>query len=217
MTQLELFEIPKDEEKKEKIKEKIAQLGNLSEKEAFSFLKQEVFFALLNRDPNKYEIIDKVIDQAEQKGISYVLCKVSAEARKFIHLARQVSAERYRATAFLRLQPIDQYKVLMGEFELRHHTAELIMLHFMKRFPQYTIILIFGDEAVIGKNGAIQREKIDRKKITLPKQPDEFEKYWLAFYKSQFIPERLNLKYLKRMIPKKYWRWVTELKEFGLN
>lgn len=217
MTQLELFELPKEEEKKEKIEEKIAQLANMSEKDAFSFLKQEVFFALLNHDPHKYEIIDKVIDQAEQKGISYVLCKVSPEARRFIHLARQVSAERYRATAFLRLQPIDQYKVLMGEFELRHHTAELIMLHFMKRFPQYTIILIFGDEAVIGKNGEIQREKIDRKKMTLPKQPDEFEKYWLAFYKSQFIAERLNLKYLKRMIPKKYWKWVTELKEFGLT
>ena len=52
-------------------------------------------------------------------------------------------------------------------------------------------------------------------KVTLPSTPDEFERYWLAFYRSQFIPERRNLKYFQRMIPKKYWKWVTELKEFG--
>ncbi|HTY12658.1 MAG TPA: DUF4130 domain-containing protein, partial [Candidatus Omnitrophota bacterium] len=77
--------------------------------------------------------------------------------------------------------------------------------------------LIFGSEVYIGHNGEIFKENIDRKKVVLPKQVDEFEKYWFAFYKSQYIPERRNLRYLKRMIPKKYWKWVTELKEFGLG
>jgi len=68
----------------------------------------------------------------------------------------------------------------------------------------------------IGRNNEIFKESIDRKKVVPPKAPDEFEKYWLAFYRSQFIPERKNLRYLKQMIPKKYWKWVTELQEFGL-
>jgi hypothetical protein len=77
-------------------------------------------------------------------------------------------------------------------------------------------MIVFNDEVYIGRGKEIFREKIDRKKIVLPKETDEYEKYWLAFYRSQFIPERKNLRYLKRMIPKKYWKWVTELKEFGL-
>lgn len=95
-------------------------------------------------------------------------CKVSNEAKKFRGYARQVKVERYRATAFIRLKPIDQHRVLMGEFEIKHQT-------------------------------------------------DEYEKYWFAYYKSQFIPERKNLRYLKQVIPKKYWKWVTELREFGLT
>ena len=184
---------------------------------AREMFRREVSLALLNKSPAKYTVIDKAIEQARTKGISFVLCKVSDEARKFRKLAREVGAERYRATAFMRLQPIDQHKVLFGEFEIEHQTAELIMLHFMRRFPRNNIMIVFGNEAYIGRNKEIFREKIDRKKIVLPKETDEYEKYWLAFYRSQFIPERKNLRYLKRMIPKKYWKWVTELKEFGLG
>jgi len=190
---------------------------------AFQLFKKELFFALLNRNPAKYRIVDQAIQQAKEKGLSYVLCKVSDEARRFHRLSREVGAERYRATAFIRLQPIDlacrqagQNNVLFGEFEIRHQTGELIMLHFIKRFPRYNVMIVFGDEVYIGRNKEIFKEKIERKKVILPKAPDEYEKYWLAFYRSQFIPERRNLRYLKQMIPKKYWKWVTELKEFGL-
>ncbi|MCU0641725.1 MAG: DUF4130 domain-containing protein [Candidatus Margulisbacteria bacterium] len=173
--------------------------------------------ALLHRDQAKYAVIDKAIAQAKEKGVSYVLCKVSDEARKFMKYARAVGAEKYRATAFMRLQPIDQHRVLYGEFALEHQTAELIMLHFMKRFPRYNIMLKFGQEVFIGRDKEIFRRELAAVKIDQPVKKDDFERYWLAFYRSQYIPERRNIKYLKRMIPQKYWRWVTELGEFDLS
>jgi probable DNA metabolism protein len=185
--------------------------------EAAEIFRREVSLALLHRDPAKYAVIDQAIEQAKEKGLSYVLCKVSAEARKFLKLARAVGAEKYRATAFIRLQPIDQHLVLYGEFQIEHQTAELIMLHFMKRFPKYNIMIVFNDEVFIGRNKEIFRQGLGKKKVALPKAPDELERYWLAFYRSQYIPERRNLKYLQRMIPKKYWQWVTELREFGIK
>ncbi|HTY13687.1 MAG TPA: DUF4130 domain-containing protein, partial [Candidatus Omnitrophota bacterium] len=127
MTQTELFHLS---DQKPEIDRKVKELDG--DPEGLEFFRHQVFYALLHRDPGKYRVIDRAIEQAKEKGISYVLCKVSNEARKFHSLARQVSAERYRATAFMRLQPIDRYGVLMGEFELKHNTAELIMLHFMK-------------------------------------------------------------------------------------
>jgi probable DNA metabolism protein len=195
----------------------ISPLPETNDQEASEIFRHKVAYALLHKDPNKYVVIDKVIAQAKEKGISYVLCKVSNEARQFMKLARAVSAEKYRATAFMRLQPINQHKVLYGEFQIEHQTAELIMLHFMKRFPRYNIMIVFNDEVFIGRDKEIFRQKVNRQKIKLPKEKDEFEHYWLAFYRSQYIPERRNIKYLKRMIPQKYWQWVTELREFGLG
>ena len=214
MSQLDLFD---QSETKRDFNVASKELKGTADREALQPFKKDLFFALLNKSPQKYHIIDQVIRQAKDKGLSYVLCKVSDEARRFHRLAREVGAERYRATAFIRLQPIDQHKILFGEFEIKHQTGELIMLHFIKRFPRYNVMIVFGDEVYIGRNKEIYRKKIDRKKVVLPKAPDEYEKYWLAFYRSQFIPERKNLRYLKQMIPKKYWKWVTELKEFNLS
>lgn len=213
--QLSIFNDKSDRRKE--LEEKLPMVKLKGTPEAYYLFRQRLYYALLHKDPNKYQLIDKVIEQAKAKGLSYILCKVSAEAKKFIDLSRQVAGERHRAISFLRLKPIDQHNVLMGEFEIVHQTGEIIMLHFLKRFPKYRIMLVFGNEVLIGQGNEIFREKIERKKVTLPSTPDEFERYWLAFYRSQYIPERRNLKYFQRMIPKKYWRWVTELKEFGLN
>ena len=205
------------EELKKDYDKELGRLDHYTDPRAREIFRHDIGLALLNKDPAKYRVIDAAIEEARQKGLSYVLCKVSTAARQFMKLARQVGAEKYRATAFMRLQPIDQQKVLFGEFEIEHQTAELIMLHFMRRFPRYNIMIVFNNEVYIGRGKEIFREKIDRQKIVLPREADEYEKYWLAFYRSQFIPERKNLRYLKRMIPKKYWKWVTELKEFGLT
>lgn len=216
MEQLFLFNQKGSKCRDDIIREKLLSLRNHADRETFNRLKRYVFFALLHKNKDKYTLLDKVIEQAKEKGMRYVLCKVSAEAKKFRDYARQVATERHQAIAFIRLKPIDQHRVLFGEFEIRHNTAEIIMLHFMERFPQNSIMLVFGEDVYIGRGREIFREKIDRKRIALPQQKDEFERFWLTFYKTQFIPERRNLRYLKRMIPKKYWRWVTELGEFNL-
>ncbi|MFH1361222.1 MAG: DUF4130 domain-containing protein [bacterium] len=217
MNQLQLFENLEGTKAENRVKDRIQEINKAKNKQAFNLFRRELFFALLNKDETKYQLADKVIDQIKAKGLSYVLCKISDEARRFRNLARQVKMEYNRAISFSRLKPVDQQRVLLGKFEIKHQTQEMIMLHFMRRFPQYNIVFIFGDEAYIGRDKEIFREKIDRKKIELPEKKDEFEQYWLTFYRTQFIPERRNIRYLKRMIPKKYWKWTVELKEFGLK
>jgi len=209
MEQEKLFRIPEPEIK-------LVEIEGFADPKGQALFKRRVMMALLHKNKDRFRVIDAAIDQAKQKGLSYVLCKVSSEAKKFLDYSRQVSSEYHKAVSFIRLKPIDQHQVLMGEFEIRHQTAELIMQHFMRRFPTYAIMIILGEQVYIGKNKEIYQRKIEKRKIALPTVVDKYEKYWLTFYKTQFIPERKNLRYLKQMIPKKYWRWVTELGEFGL-
>ena len=220
MNQQELFKLPEPEIK-------LSEIEGFKDSYGRQIFERRVMMALLHKNRDRFKIIDAAIDQAKAKGLSYVLCKVSPEAKKFLDYARQVSFEYNKAISFIRLKPVDQHQVLMGEFEVKHQTAELIMQHFLRRFPTYVIMLIFGEDVYIGKTGddsnrrlygqyEIYKRKINRRQLTPPTVVDEYEKYWLAFYKTQFIPERKNLRYLKQMIPKKYWHWVTELGEFGL-
>ncbi|MBU0672075.1 MAG: DUF4130 domain-containing protein [Candidatus Margulisbacteria bacterium] len=224
MEQLNLFNDIKTCFQETEIDDRLSRIKQAKDPQAKRLFKREIFSALLHRDPIKYRIIDKVIEQVEEKGYTYVLCKISAEAKKFRELARQVRWEYGRAISFIRLRPVDQHRVLFGEFEIKHQTSEMIMQHFIHRFPQYNIMLVFGEDVYIGRDNEIFQEKINPacrqagvKRIRLPEKKDEFEKYWLTFYKTQFIPQRRNIRYLKRMIPKKYWKWASELKEFGLG
>ncbi len=217
MEQLNLFNDIKTCFHAEEIEDRLNRIKRAKDPQTLRIFKRDIFSALLHRDSNKYRVIDQAIKQAEEKGFTYVLCKISPEAKKFRELARQVRWEYGRAIAFIRLKPVDERRVLFGEFEIKHQTAEMIMQHFMERFPQYNIMLVFGEEVYIGRGKEIFKEKINRKKVVLPQKKDEFEKYWLTFYKTQFIPQRRNLRYLKRMIPKKYWKWVAELGEFELS
>lgn len=202
----------------------LAKLRQNNSPSAVRIFQRRVALTLLHRDAGKYRLIDQAIAQAKDHGISYVLCKISPEAKKFYSLAAAVAREKHRAISFIRLQPVTlplgeekQQQILYGEFTLEHQTAELVMLHFMKRFPRYTIMLVFGEEVYLGKSQEILRHKFKKKNLVLPTVQDKFERSWLAFYRSQYIPERKNLRYLKRMLPKKYWDWVSELKEFGLS
>jgi probable DNA metabolism protein len=217
MEQLNLFNEIKTSFDVTEIDDRLNRIKRAKDPQTLTMFKREIFSALLHRDPIRYRVIDQAIRQAEEKGFTFVLCKISPEAKKFRELARQVRWEYGRAIAFIRLKPVDQHRVLFGEFEIKHQTAEMIMQHFMERFPQYNIMLVFGEDVYIGRNKEIFKEKINCKKVVLPQKKDEFEKYWLTFYKTQFIPQRRNIAYLKRMIPKKYWKWVAELSEFGLT
>jgi len=217
MEQLNLFNNTKSCFQEAEIDDRLSRIKSAKDPQALKMFKRDILSALLHKDSGKYRAIDQAIKQAEEKGFTYVLCKISAEAKKFRELARQVRWEYGRAISFIRLRPVDQHRVLFGEFEIKHQTAEMIMQHFIDRFPQYNIMLVFGEDVYIGRENEIFKEKINRKKVVLPEKKDEFEKYWLTFYKTQFIPQRRNIRYLKRMIPKKYWKWVSELKEFGLS
>ena len=112
------------------------------DRKAIQIFKNEIYYALLH-NKKSVDLIVEAIKQAEEKEISYVLCKISDEAKKMRDWARQVKIERMKAISFIRLKPINERGILVGQFEVRHNTEELILLHFMKRFPTFKIALFF--------------------------------------------------------------------------
>lgn len=174
-------------------------------------LSSNIALVLRHKDPNKDFIIERILKQAKEKGLSYVLCKVSPEAKLFCNMARQVLNEVHRARMFIRLDEVKERKVLYGEFLLEHDTIDLVMSHYTGRFPQYTIMLIIRPYVYISKGKEIFKEDIGDREINLPVVHDEFKQYWLDFYNNQYIPERRNMKLFQKNVPKKYWKYMFEI------
>ncbi len=136
-------------------------------------------------------------------------------AKKVNHMMREVSTEAYRARQFTRTE-INNRGVMFGVVLLKHQVIDLVLQYFSKRFPQ-CIICLYNEHnhktTIIDEKGKIQEfnsplksavEKISKNRPIIPYFDDiQFsgEEIFETLYSSQFISEKENKSYFKRMIP----------------
>jgi hypothetical protein len=138
-------------------------------------------------------------------------------ARKINLMMREVSTESYRARQFTRTQ-INNRGVLYGVVLLKHHVIDIILEYFHERWPQ-CIICLYNEynhkTTIIDEKGKIEAfdsplknvvEKVSKNRDVIPYFNDiQFsgERIFETLYNSQFISERENQSYFKRMVPDK--------------
>ena len=136
-------------------------------------------------------------------------------AKKINRMMREVSTEAYRAIQFTRTE-INNRGVLFGVVSLEHNVIDKVLIYFHERWPQ-CVICLYNERKhetwIINEKGAIRKfnlslkkvvEKISTNRRIVPYFEDiQFsgEEIFETLYKSQFITERENKKYFKKMIP----------------
>jgi len=136
-------------------------------------------------------------------------------AKKINRMMREVSTEAYRAKQFTRTE-INNRGVLFGVVSLKHKVIDLVLIYFHERWPQ-CIICLYNEQTretwIIDEKGAIREYNQSLKKIVeevsinrqiVPYFEDiQFsgKEIFETLYKSQFITERENKQYFKKMIP----------------
>ncbi|MGE5575692.1 MAG: DUF4130 domain-containing protein [Syntrophothermus sp.] len=209
--------------------------GNLSLDEAYQFYKQAqgaiewmensqarrrflgiLEYALRAQAPGAPFVITQVIRQALSNGLSYVYSKTSPEASQVYQWAKAVSKEACRLKGLIRLTPSREkgQPVLIGRVPMRYDLVDVVLAHFSRRFPGYRIILDTG-RGVFEWDGGI---KPAERKLCFNHahdahdihREDYFTSLWEAYYDSQIIEGRLDIARAKRVLPKRYWRWVRE-------
>ncbi len=129
-------------------------------------------------------------------------------AKKLLLRKNDVGREIHKMLGYIRFVPLGD-KFLVGTAPLEHETADLILIRFRQRYPGYCLGLIVGEDAIIlQKNDVIIVE--DGKTYLNQINNDNFKEIWKEYYKSQYIKERKNIRYVQRSIPKKYWHWIEE-------
>ena len=151
------------------------------------------------------------------KGIPEVVFRNSGTlfAKKINRMMREISTEAYRAKQFTRTE-INNHGVLYGVVLLRHKVIDRVLHYFHKRWPQCIICLYNEHNKItssINERGEFQNFELPLKEVIDLVSKDRpivpyFEdiqfsgkEIFETLYVSQFIPERENQDYFKKMIP----------------
>jgi len=139
-------------------------------------------------------------------------------AKKINRMMREVSTESYRAIQFTRTE-INNRGVLYGIVDLKHKVIDLVLKYFHERFGSQCIICLYNEythkTAIMYENGKIRIsdsplmkvvEYLSNDRPVIPYFDDiQFsgKEIFETLYNSQFISERENKSFFKKMIPDK--------------
>jgi hypothetical protein len=136
-------------------------------------------------------------------------------ARKVNRMMREVFNEAYRAKQFTRTE-INNRGVLYGVVFLKHQVIDLVLRYFHERWPECVICLHNDNNkktSIINESGKIHVidsslevavEQVSKNRPIIPYFEDiQFsgKQIFETLYKSQYIPERENQPFFKKMIP----------------
>lgn len=172
---------------------------------------------LLQNLPRHCNFYPALIQQV--KNIPEVVLRNSGTpfAKKINRMMREVSKETYRAIQFTRTE-INNKGVLFGIVSLKHKVIDRVLEYFHKRFPQ-AIICLYNEHThkttIMDEKGKIRSLKsslnivvknVSKNRPIVPYFEDiqfKSEEIFETLYKSQFIAERENKEFFRRMIPEK--------------
>lgn len=174
-------------------------------------LSTAAFYAARYNAADRYFLIVNVMGQALERGLDYVLSRVSTEAREMMNRSRRVCMELHRAYGFIRFEPVylaESGEVLFGKAEFQHDVCDLVLRYFSRRFAKQPVYLQVGNHVFFLENNSLQAKNLSE--VFFVEPHDSFTEMWEAYYDSQSIEGRKNPALARKHLPKKYWSWVPE-------
>ncbi len=135
---------------------------------------------------------------------------------KCLKINQYVAHELHKMKGFLRFRELEN-QVLYAEMEPTNHILFDLSLHFQKRLKQEFWII----KDVKRKLFSIYDKKrfyiLQENEFVFPILESESEQkmreLWKTFYQTIAIQERTNERCRKNFMPKKYWKYITEVQE----
>ncbi len=183
-------------------------LDFLEDEKLYEIVEDEVFWASRYRSPDRFNLIFTVLAQIEKEGTRGYLAQTSPESKEMKDRIRRVTGEFRRAKGYITFQEDERNKVLLGKASLEHDIADLVLRHFAKKRPGYTVALVGDETAHINYNNEIL---VDSRK-TFPEKLSRKDagRYWTLLSDVKHMESKRDPIYSAEQLPKNYWRWVGE-------
>jgi probable DNA metabolism protein len=130
-------------------------------------------------------------------------------------LMRGVQTEAQRYLQFLRFEELEG-GVFLAEMQPEHDVLPLVMPHFADRFGQQPFLIHDRTRGLAGVWDLREWRVLSTEGMRLPARAAgeaEYQALWRMFYRTVAIEQRLNPKLRRQHMPKKFWRYMVEMRE----
>ncbi|NPV92669.1 MAG: DNA metabolism protein [Firmicutes bacterium] len=178
---------------------------------------KNVYYLHLSEARGVDALILEYLRLAAKRGPRVNLAKNQDTILKVDRYVRQVGHEAHRFTGFLRFTRVAP-RQFYAAIEPDHNILPLIAGHFTRRFSDQCFIihdLKRESAALYNLNEVVMagmtREQGDR--LQQHTCDESFDRLWREFYQAVNIEERRNESLRRQLLPRRYWKHLTELME----
>ena len=131
---------------------------------------------------------------------------------KLINTAKAVASEAHLYRGFVRFKKLEN-EVYYSEIEPKGRVLPLISHHFCERFSSMPFMIhdLSHSECLVYNGASVElRETNSAPLLKYAEDEQAFQEMWREFYNTIAIKERRNEKCRMSLLPKRYWRCMTE-------
>jgi len=183
-------------------------LDFLEDDKLWEIMEDEIFWASRFNSPDRYQLIFSVLGQIEKSGTKRYLAQEYAEAREMKDRVRRVTGEFRRAKQFITFIPDEKDKALIGKGSFEHRIVDMVLRHFARRSPGYSIVVLDEEHAHIWHKDRILIDSRRR----FPDRPGKKDasRYWMLMTDLKHLESKMDQDYPDVPLPRNYWKWVAD-------
>jgi hypothetical protein len=189
-------------------KEQYGGLDFLEDANLWEIIEDEIFWASRFNSLDRVQLIFKVLAQIEDHGTKPYLGQQSVEAKEMKDRVRRVTSEFRRVRRFLTFITDEGNKAMIAKGGLEHMIVDLVLRHFAKKYPGYSIVILDEENAHILYKDEVLID--DRKKF--PDRPGrrDSSRYWTLLTDARIMEAKKDKAYPATEFPRNYWKWISE-------
>ena len=191
-----------------KYKERFGGLDFLEDPKLWEIMEDEMFWASRFKSLDRFQLIFTVLAQIERSGTKQYLAQATPEAKEMKDRVRRVTGEFRRAKRFLAFTRDEANRAVIAKGSLEHNIHDLVLRHYAKRFPGYSVVILDDEHAHILYKDEILVDA--RKKFPERVGRKDAARYWMLMSDLKHMESKRDRTYGLGDLPKNYWKWVSE-------
>lgn len=188
----------------------IASIPKKISQEAYDFIR----YAFLTYDKEKELYILLFLRQGYKVGPRIMEMLADDIVHKLHKAVKHLLNESHLLKGFIRFSEINH--ILVAKIGPKNCVLPLLATHFTERYPQERFVIYDENHHMALLYDAFQPIIVAMDQLELPEAaPDEldYRRLWQIFYEAIEIKDRHNPKCRMNLMPKRYWKYMTEFAE----